>query len=134
MTRDEQALATVDAFFRAIESVDPARIAALFAEDAELEDPVGSEVIRGRANIRASFAEGFARLVESAEIRTVRAFVANGAVVAVHWEMMARGVNGRDVHAAGIDVITVAAGGLIERVEGYWDASAFVARLNSVET
>jgi steroid delta-isomerase len=126
------ALSTVDAFVRAIESVDAHRIAALFAEDATLEDPVGTEMIRGRANIQASFANGLAQLVRSAEITTVFAAESAGRVAA-HWTMTARAADHIDhveVCAEGIDIITVGVDGLIKRVEGYWDARSFVAALS----
>lgn len=128
MTLDGQAFSTVAAFFRAIEAVDPRGIASLFAEDAELEDPVGAVVIRGRANIEASFANGLAQSIQSAKITTVFA-APSGGRVAAHWTMTARTLDGREVLAEGIDVITVDDRGLIGRVEGYWDAAAFAARL-----
>jgi steroid Delta-isomerase len=129
MSRNPVALSTVDAFFRAIESVDAHRIAALFAEDATLEDPIGTEVIRGRENIQASFANGLAQLIRSAEITTVFAAESAGRVAA-HWRMTARAADDTEVCAEGIDIITVSVDGLIERVEGYWDANSFVAALS----
>ncbi len=119
---------TLDAFFRAIESLDARRIAACFAEDGEIEDPVGSQVILGRAAIEASFAGGLVKLVRSAAVRTVFAQVA-GDRIAAHWAMRAVATDGRTCGAEGIDVVFVNGRGEIRRVEGYWDAEAFVSCL-----
>jgi ketosteroid isomerase-like protein len=83
-------------------------------------------VVRGRDSIEASFANGLARLVQSAEIETVFA-AASGGRVAAHWRMVARTPDQREVRAEGIDVVSVNDAGLITRVEGYWDAAGFAS-------
>lgn len=52
MATHEEMVRTVEAYVEAFAVGDPERAAALFAEDATLEDPVGSEVLHGRDAIR----------------------------------------------------------------------------------
>jgi steroid delta-isomerase len=53
---DEQAEATVRQYLALVADGTAEQIAALYAEDAVLEDPVGSEPLRGRAAIQAFYA------------------------------------------------------------------------------
>jgi steroid delta-isomerase len=115
-------------FFAAIAAVDPPRIAAAFAEQGEIEDPVGSEIVRGRANIEASFANGFAKRIRSAEVETLATEIAGDSIEA-RWRLGAVGTSGRRAEAEGIDVVTVDSDGLITRVAGYWDPKPFLDAL-----
>jgi len=51
MPSTEQMIAVVHAYVAGFAASDPAAIADLFAEDATVEDPVGTEVRRGKAAI-----------------------------------------------------------------------------------
>jgi steroid delta-isomerase len=121
---------TLDAYFAAIAARDPQRIAAVFAKDGEIEDPVGGPIRRGREDVAAMFAAGVAALASHVEI-TVLAALPSGRSIAAHWAMTARGKSRRKVTAEGIDVLQVDAEGLIIRAEGYWDAAAFREALAS---
>lgn len=50
-------VAAVEAYVAAFEKGDPDAVAALYAEDATVEDPIGSSIHRGRAAVRAFYAE-----------------------------------------------------------------------------
>ncbi len=115
---------TLDAYFAAIAARDPQRVASLFAEDGEIEDPVGSPVRHGRDGVAGLFAAGVAALASHVEIKVLAALPSGGGIAA-HWTMTARGKAGREVNAEGIDVLQVDAHGLIVRAEGYWNAAAF---------
>jgi steroid delta-isomerase len=115
---------TLEAYFAAIAARNPQRIAAVFAEDGEIEDPVGSPVRHGRDGVAGLFSAGVAALASNVEI-TVLAALPSGSSIAAHWAMTARGKAGREVKAEGIDVIQVGADGLIVRAEGYWNAATF---------
>lgn len=112
------------AYFDALAALDAHRIASVFAEDGEIEDPVGTGVRRGREQIRDYFAQGLCRAAASVQIEVVSALPAGGSIAA-HWRMKARGASGQDVTAEGIDVLQVGADGLIVRAEGYWDQLGF---------
>jgi len=71
---DEKALqAIVDAYVRALNAHDVDAIVALFAEDATVEDPVGTEPQRGREAIRAFFSRVAALRVQVRREGQVRA-------------------------------------------------------------
>ena len=114
----------LDAYFAAIAARDPQRIAALFAIDGEIEDPVGSPIRHGRDGVAGLFAAGVAALASHVEIKVIAA-LPSGNSIAAHWTMTARGKAGREVRAEGIDVLQTDANGLIVRAEGYWNAAAF---------
>ncbi len=114
----------LDVYFSAIAARDPQRIAALFAVDGEIEDPVGSPIRHGRDGVAGLFAAGVAALASHVEIKVVAA-LPSGRSIAAHWTMTARGKAGREVRAEGIDVLHTDANGLIVRAEGYWNAAAF---------
>ncbi len=115
---------TLDAYFAAIAARDPRRIAALFAEDGEIEDPVGSPIRHGRDAVAGLFASGVAALASHVDIKVLAA-LPSGNSIAAHWTMTARGRAGREIRAEGIDVLQTDAKGLIVRAEGYWNAAAF---------
>lgn len=115
---------TLQAYFAAIAARDPRRIASVFAENAEIEDPVGSPLRHGRDGVIALFSAGVAALASHVEIDVIAA-LPSGAGIAAHWTMIAHGKAGREVRAEGIDVLQVNAQGLIVRAEGYWNAAAF---------
>jgi steroid delta-isomerase len=121
---------TLGAYFAAIAARDPQRIASIFAEDGELEDPVGSPIRRGRAQVAAMFAAGVAALATQVQIEVLVA-LPSGNSIAAHWAMTARGKAGREIRAEGIDVLQVNTEGLIMRAEGYWNAGDFRAALAS---
>ena len=115
---------TLAAYFDAIAAMDPPRIASLFADNGEIEDPVGTEVAVGREAVQAYFARGLGSL-RACVVIEVRGVFPSGDSIAAHWSMTAHGRDGREVRADGIDVIRVSAQGEIRRAEGYWNAAAF---------
>jgi steroid delta-isomerase len=115
-------------YFDALRSLDPERIASVFTEDGEIEDPVGSSVHRGRPAIAEYFAGGMCAGARAVEIEIVSA-LPSGAAIAAHWRMTAHSKKGHSVEAEGIDVLAVDERGLIRRAEGYWDRAAFRAAL-----
>lgn len=124
LSRADTLRAALDAYFAAIAARDPQRIALCFAEHGALEDPVGAPVRHGRDAVAALFAAGVAALATNVEIRVLAAHP-SGDSIAAHWAMRARGKQGREIEADGIDVLRVDERGLILRAEGYWSAAAF---------
>lgn len=112
------------AYFQALASLDPERIASVFAPDGEIEDPVGSPVHRGRRAIAEYFAGGMCAGASAVDIEVVGA-LPSGDAIAAHWRMTAQSKDGHAVEAEGIDVLTVDEHGHIRRAEGYWDRAAF---------
>jgi steroid delta-isomerase len=60
MADQDNMIAAVQAYVGAFERADPDAAAALFAEDCTVEDPIGSPLHRGRAAVRAFYAQSMA--------------------------------------------------------------------------
>ena len=114
---------TLDSYFKAIAARDPSRLALVFAEDGEIEDPVGTPVRKGRDTLEGLFTSGMA-LASDVEINVLAAFP-SGNYIAAHWTTTVRTKAGQEAKAEGIDVLEVNVQGLIVRAEGYWNAAAF---------
>jgi steroid delta-isomerase len=123
-TSDQTAHRTVVTYFAALAALDPKQIAAVFAEDGEIEDPIGTGVRRGREQIAEYFAQGLCWGAARIGIEVVTALAAGGSIAA-HWRMTAQGKGGHEAEAEGIDVLQVGTDGLIVRAEGYWDQPSF---------
>ena len=82
-------LAAVHEYVAAFDAASADRIVALYAEDASVEDPVGSEKLHGRAAIRAfyetSMATG-AKLELHGPVRVVADYAVFAFAVKLHWE------------------------------------------------
>jgi uncharacterized protein (TIGR02246 family) len=83
----------LDSYFKAIAVGDPSRLALVFAEDGEFEDPVGTPVIKGRDTMAGLFASGMA-LASDVEVNVLAAFP-TGNCIAAHWTTTVRTKAGR---------------------------------------
>ncbi len=99
MLNPEQMQAAVHEYVRALNAVDLDAIVALFADDAVVEDPVGSEPKRGLAAIREFYAASVAMKLVVALEGPVRA-VANEAVFPFSVSLV---INGQPVVIRPID-------------------------------
>ncbi len=124
-TSEEVTLQALKGYFAGLSALDPEMISAVFTEDGELEDPVGSTTRRGRTEIAKYFSKGLCSVSRQLEISPLSVHRA-GNSVAVQWHMVVESLSGTKAEADGIDVITVTGDGLISRVEGYWDQRAFL--------
>ncbi len=79
---------TLDSYFKAIAARDPSRLALVFAEDGEIEDPVGTPVRKGRDTLAELFASGMAQ-ASDVEINVLAAFP-SGNYIAAHWTTTVR--------------------------------------------
>ena len=101
----------VNRYLEAVSQGRPDDIAALYAEDATVEDPVGSEVHIGRQAIR-----GFYTAVEGAESKTeVVTLRALGNEAAFFWRLM---IGGMTIEI--ISVMTFDDEGKIASMKAYW--------------
>jgi steroid Delta-isomerase len=114
----------VDEYFAALTDLDPQKIASLFAETGELEDPLGAPVRRGPAEIEEYWGAGLCAVANRVEIETV-VVLSSGSSVAAQGRMTAHAEGARRAQAEGIDVLRFDDHGLILRAEGYWDQQAF---------
>ncbi|MEW2359957.1 nuclear transport factor 2 family protein [Spirillospora sp. NPDC029432] len=101
----------VDGFGRG----DAAAIAALFADDAVVEDPVGNQPISGRAAIEEFYANAVAAGSKLVLDGPIRGSHGNGAAMAFTVEVPAMNVRIR-----AIDVMTFGDDGKIVKMQAYW--------------
>jgi len=95
-------------------------VAALYAEDAVVEDPVGSEPHRGRAAIRAFYRASAGSVTLELEGR-VRVAGGHGAAA-----MVARPKADPSVRVETLDVMTFDDAGLVTSMRAYWSADTIV--------
>jgi steroid delta-isomerase len=79
MPDPDKMLAAVHGYVAAFEAGDPDAVAALYAEDCTVEDPIGSPLHRGRAAVRDFYAEAMktgAKLKLEGPVRIAGAYAA----------------------------------------------------------
>jgi steroid delta-isomerase len=106
---------TVHRYLEFVAKGQPDEIAALYADDATVEDPVGSEVHIGRQAIR-SFYGNLENVQSRTEVKTLRAL---GHEVAFYWTLSIGGDEGgmtMDI----ISVMTFNDDGRIKSMKAYW--------------
>lgn len=111
----ERVREVVTEYLRLVETGTADQITALYADDATLEDPVGSEVRRGAAAIRDFYAtveplETETRLVELRVVAGTAAF---------HFVIVTR-PEGMTVTVSPIEVMTFDDEGRITSMKAYW--------------
>lgn len=116
MASTEQMTAAVEAYVAAFDKGDPDAAAALFAEDAVVEDPIGSPPHVGQAAIRAFYAASMqtgAKLILSGPPRLAPPHLAFPMQVRLNWQ-------GRDMVIDVIDTMEFNAAGEIRRMQAYF--------------
>lgn len=121
MPSKEQMIATLDNMWAAVEAQDVDRMLSYMTEDAELEDPVGSGVRKGHAELREFFA-GMSDYFETVSVRQDKVYPC-GDQVALLWTISGRLTNGTDVTFDGIDIFKFNEDGKIQALWGYWNPS-----------
>jgi steroid Delta-isomerase len=111
MPSAEDITTAVNRYLETVSQGRPDDIATLYAEDATVEDPVGSDVHIGRQAIR-----GFYTMVEGAESKTeVVTLRALGNEAAFFWRLM---IGGMTIEI--ISVMTFDDEGKIASMKAYW--------------
>jgi steroid delta-isomerase len=108
--------AVLEAYIAGLNACDAQAVLALFAPDAEIEDPVGTPVRRG-SELDAWF-RGAVRVEPHLELEApIRTSHGNSAAMA--FTVSTRRANGR-FRTRSIDVVHFDDDGRIRRLEGYW--------------
>lgn len=116
MATAEQMSAAVSAYVAAFDKGDPDAVVALFAEDAVVEDPIGSPPHVGLTDIRAFYAGSMqtaARLTLTGPLRIAPPHLAFSMQVRLNWQ-------GRDMAIDVIDTMEFNADGKISRMQAYF--------------
>jgi steroid delta-isomerase len=119
MTRSDQMVGAVNAYFEAFDRGDPEAAAAIFADDAVIEDPVGSPPHVGREAIRAFYAASMQtrpKLERRGQLCVAASHVAFSMQVKLHWQ-------GRDMVIDVIDTMAFDAAGKVCRMQAYFGPS-----------
>ena len=119
MVSPEQMSAAVQAYVAAFDKGDPDAAAAIFAEDAVVEDPIGSPPHVGQAAIRAFYATSMktgAKLILSGPPRLAPPHLAFAMQVRLKWQ-------GRDMAIDVIDTMEFNADGKVSRMQAYFGPS-----------
>ncbi|WP_067856036.1 nuclear transport factor 2 family protein [Nocardia shimofusensis] len=117
----EQITSTVTEYAHRIGTGTAAEIAALYAEDATLEDPVGTEVRVGRDAI-AAFYSGLDGVETTMELLTIRV---SGDTAAFHFRVTSALPNG-PITVEPIDVMTFDEQGQITSMRAIWSMADMV--------
>jgi steroid delta-isomerase len=116
MPTPAQMEAAVHAYVAAFEAGDPEAAVAIFAADAVVEDPIGSEPKRGRDAIRAFYTASMAtgaKLVLMGPVRVAAAHAAFAMQVRLHWD-------GRDMAIDVIDTFAFDDDGKVREMKAYF--------------
>ncbi|MCK8669530.1 nuclear transport factor 2 family protein [Rhodococcus sp. HM1] len=119
----ERIRATVNAYLAAVASGRAAEVAALYADDAVLEDPVGSEPRVGRAAI-TDFYKGLESTENTTELLTLRI---SGPNAAFHFRVTTK-ASARTYEIEPIDVMTFDDRGRITSMRAFWAPTDMVQR------
>jgi steroid delta-isomerase len=112
----EQITQTINRYLQLVAEGQPDEIAALYADDATVEDPVGGEVHIGRQAIRG-FYTNVENVKAQAEVITLRAL---GNEAAFHWTLTIDFGNDGGMRIDIISVMTFNEDGEIASMKAYW--------------
>ncbi|EHB56538.1 nuclear transport factor 2 [Mycolicibacterium rhodesiae JS60] len=105
--------ALVNRYLSTVAAGSAAKVAALYAEDATLEDPVGC----GEVHIGRQAIEGFYKTIEAAEVSSeLLTFRSGGNEAAFFFALTVAGAMRIEV----IEVMTFNADGLVTSMKAYW--------------
>lgn len=116
MPSEEQMKAALQQYIDGFNAKDAEALISLFAEDAILEDPVGSEPVQGREKIAAFYRQGVQVVTKMALSAPIRGSHSNSAAMAFDFEM---DLEGRKIKTSTIDVMEFNQDGKIERMRAY---------------
>ena len=124
MATPEQMLAAVHAYVAAFEAGDPEMAVAIFAEDATVEDPVGTQLKCGHDEIRAfyqaSMATG-AKLVLDGPVRVADGHAAFAFHVPLHFD-------GKDMEIHVIDTFAFNPDGKVKEMRAFFGPGNMIAK------
>jgi steroid delta-isomerase len=120
MTR-EQIERRLEEYRAALRSMDPDRWVGMFAEDAEVQDPVGGQVHRGHGQVRAFFME-VRRRRKLLDMIPEASYITPPNGAAVMWSLRAVQRSGPDVTLKGISTYEFREDGKLTRMLVYWSS------------
>ena len=123
----EQTEAVIEDAFNKLAAFDAQGVAGHFADDATLEDPVGTPAMQGKAAITA-YLESFPTLFSQLKIHSLDVTVC-GQEAAVKWRIRFKTHTGNVFFLDGVGIFRFNAEGKIQSEKEYFDLAYFVAQL-----
>lgn len=120
MTSEQEMKAALQEYIDAFDAGDAERLIALFADDATIEDPVGSDPVRGGEAIAAFYRAGVGVVTKMSLSAPIRGSHANAAAMAFDFEME---LEGQKIRTSAIDVMEFNEDGKIQRMRAFWGPS-----------
>lgn len=117
---------SIERYFARIGEPDGAEFAGLFAEEAEIEDPVGAPPLLGPGGMTV-FHKRLHRAWQSLVMTPVACYE-RGNSAAVRWTANGMSTGGKAIAFDGINVFEVRDDGKIVRLKAYWDFEGVVAQ------
>lgn len=124
----EKMISISERYFKVLNNLDREAYLSCFSEDAELRDPYGSRPFYGREGLEKWFT-GMKRTWSEFSMKPAEYFP-GGERVAVSWVAEATAQSGKTAKFSGINVFTIGESGLIDRLEGYWDAATMMSQIS----
>jgi steroid delta-isomerase len=115
---------TLNAYYAALNTLEPDAFVNTFAPDAVSNDPVGAPPNNGHAGVR-QFINGLAAAFSKVDMSQDFTSIA-GDRAAVKWTVNGVLADGRSVTFEGIDVFELNAESKIQNLWGYWDPSVIM--------
>jgi steroid delta-isomerase len=119
MPTPEQMQAVIDSYTKAWANKDRDAYVGLFADDAELTDPIGTPTRRGQAEIGAFFDEMHG-LSESITMEVTRSHFCADEIAMVFTIHARSGAGGIAIDA--VDIFKIDDAGKVSSFKAYWDA------------
>jgi len=119
--------AAVERYYAAVNTRSIDALAAMFAPDAVMRDPVGMPAAADDASRRQRY-DGIALAFETFTISAGR-IIAVAGEAAAQWSATGRARNGRDVSFDGLSTFTFDADGRISQMSAYWDVGAIMSAM-----
>lgn len=123
MTEESRMKAALQAYINAFQQQDAEALIDLFADDATIEDPVGSEPVVGKEAIAAFYRQGVTMVTHMELSAPIRGSHGNAAAMAFEFEMIYQGQRSR---VRAIDVMEFSEEGKIKRMRAYHGPSDLV--------
>lgn len=122
----EHVVETVHRYFERVTAADGDAFTALFSDDAEVADPVGTPALRGPAAL-AKFHGRLHRAWQSLAMTPAEVHV-RGDRAAARWTARGTSASGNEIAFDGINVFDIDERGKITRLDAFWDLEGVVAR------
>lgn len=120
MPTEQEMKAALQQYIDGFNAKDAEAIISLFADDAILEDPVGSEPVQGKEAIAAFYRQGVMVVTEMKLSAPIRGSHSNAAAMAFDFAME---LEGHTVRTSTIDVMEFNEDGKIVNMRAYWGPS-----------